>query len=55
MDSKAVIPCPDPGCVDGVIMVCNAYSDMPLEGKAQPCDCCKGRGFIEACTSVIPN
>ncbi len=50
MDSGRTIPCPDPDCVDGTIIVYDAYSDTPLVGEAQICDCCNGNGSI-----VVPS
>ena len=44
--SIQAVPCPDPACVDGVILVNNAYSDNPLIPEEQPCDRCGGRGFL---------
>ena len=44
--SVQTVPCPDPECVDGVILVHNAYSDTPLVPKGQICDICGGRGFL---------
>jgi len=40
------IPCPDPECIDGIILVHNAYSEDPLKPEEQPCDTCGGRGFL---------
>jgi hypothetical protein len=40
------IPCPDPECQDGFITVYNIYAQDPLKGEEQPCDICKGRGYI---------
>ena len=40
------IPCPDPECVDGTILVHNAYSADPLTPEEQTCDTCGGRGFL---------
>jgi len=40
------IPCPDPECVDGIILVHNAYSADPLKPEEQTCDTCGGRGFL---------
>ena len=40
------VPCPDPECVDGIILVHNAYSTDPLKAEEQPCDTCNGRGFL---------
>ena len=39
-------PCPDLYCIDGRIVVHNAYSDDPLRGEEQACDLCSGSGFI---------
>ena len=44
--SIQAVPCPDPECVDGVILVNNAYSDNPLVPEEQSCDRCGGRGFL---------
>lgn len=41
-----IIPCPDPLCKNGVIIVHNAYSANPLQGEKQICEACDGRGFI---------
>lgn len=38
------VPCSDPECVDGKILVYDAYSANPLEGEEQPCDRCNGTG-----------
>ena len=43
--SVEVVPCPDPTCVDGVILVHNAYKD-PLVPEEQPCDRCGGKGYL---------
>ena len=40
------IPCPDPECVNGIILVYNAYSADPLKPEEQLCDTCKGRSFL---------
>ena len=40
------IPCPDPTCHVGKIIVHNAYDPNPLVGKRQPCDRCGGNGFL---------
>ncbi len=40
------IPCPDPECADGIILVHNAYSPEPLKPEEQICDICGGRGFL---------
>ena len=40
------IPCPDPECVDGKILVYNAYSATPLVPEEQPCDTCDGNVFL---------
>ncbi len=40
------IPCPDPECEDGIILVHNAYNPDPLKPEEQICDCCKGKGFM---------
>jgi hypothetical protein len=47
-------PCPDPECVDGMILVHNAYSEDPLKPEAQICDTCGGRGFL-MCESITNN
>lgn len=39
-------PCPDPECIDGKILVYNAYSADPLKPEVQPCDICNGTGFL---------
>ncbi len=52
--SIEAMPCPDPACVDGVILVHNAYSDTPLEPEKQICDRCHGRSYI-VCEPVIGN
>lgn len=39
-------PCPDPHCIDGRIVVHNAYSGDPLKGEEQICDLCSGNGFL---------
>jgi hypothetical protein len=44
--SVQVIPCPDPNCVDGIILVHNAYSEDPLTPEKQVCDMCGGRSFL---------
>lgn len=42
------IPCQNPGCSDGVIIVYNAYETgedgLPL-GHEETCDFCGGKGF----------
>ena len=48
------VPCPDPECVDGIILVHNAYSVDPLKPAKQPCDTCGGRGFL-VCESTTNN
>ncbi len=40
------IPCPDPECVNGIILVSNAYNPDPLAAEEQPCDTCNGSGFL---------
>ncbi len=40
------IPCPDSECVDGLILVNNAYSSDPLIGSPQKCDTCHGNGYL---------
>lgn len=40
------VPCPDPDCVDGKILVNNVYSANPLIPEEQPCDICDGTGFV---------
>ena len=44
--SVQAIPCPDPECVDGIILVYNAYSANPLVPEEQICDTCGGRSFL---------
>ncbi len=44
--SITTIPCPDPKCREGKIIVHNAYSSDPLVGKEQLCDRCGGQGFL---------
>ncbi len=44
--SITTIPCPDPKCHVGKIIVHNAYDPNPLVGKEQPCDRCNGKGFL---------
>ena len=44
--SVQAFPCPDPACVDGVILVHNAYSDDPLKPEEQTCDTCGGNAFL---------
>jgi len=44
--SILTIPCPDPKCRSGKIVVHNAYSSDPLKGERQVCDRCNGRGFL---------
>lgn len=44
--SVKAIPCPDPECVGGVILVHNVYSDTPLKPDKQTCDTCDGKGFL---------
>ncbi len=44
--SITTIPCPDPKCFVGKIIVHNAYDPNPLVGKEQPCDRCNGKGFL---------
>jgi hypothetical protein len=39
-------PCPDPGCLDGKILVYNAYSAEPLKPEVQTCDICNGTGYL---------
>ena len=40
------IPCPDPQCVDGKILVHNAYAPDPRTPEVQECDTCGGHGFL---------
>lgn len=40
------IPCPDPDCVGGKILVHNAYSSDPLVPEEQICDTCNGQSFV---------
>ena len=42
----SAMPCPDPACVDGVILVYNAYSEDPTKPEEQPCDLCQTSGFV---------
>jgi hypothetical protein len=50
--SVKAFPCPDPQCVDGIILVHNAYSTDPLIPEEQPCDHCEGKGYIvQECTT----
>jgi hypothetical protein len=44
--SIKAVPCPDPECVDGVILVYNAYSENPLEPEEQTCDICGGKSYL---------
>ncbi len=44
--STKALPCPDSECVDGYILVHNAYSPDPLKGERQKCDVCGGTGYI---------
>jgi len=44
--SIVTIPCPDPKCFNGKIIVHNAYSPDPLVGEEQPCNRCGGKGFL---------
>lgn len=39
-------PCPDPDCEEGVILVWNIYNPDPSIPERQPCDVCKGAGFV---------
>ena len=40
------VPCPDSECVNGIILVNNAYSSDPLKPEEQPCDTCGGKAFL---------
>ncbi len=40
------MPCPDPGCLDGKILVYNVYAADPLKPEKQDCDVCGGSGFL---------
>jgi hypothetical protein len=44
--SVKAFPCPDPECVDGIILVYNAYNRDPLKAEEQICDTCGGKGFV---------
>ena len=44
--SVKAFPCPDPECVDGIILVYNAYNPDPLKAEEQICDICGGKGFL---------
>ena len=44
--SIQAVPCPDPECVNGIILVHNAYSETPLIPEEQTCDVCGGSGFL---------
>jgi len=44
--SIRVIPCSDPECADGFILVHNAYSPTPLKPEKQRCDICGGKGYL---------
>jgi hypothetical protein len=44
--SIEAMPCPDPECVEGMILVYNAYSPDPRKPEKQICDRCFGRGYI---------
>ncbi len=46
MSYRQRIPCPDPKCEDGYILVYNAYNEDPLKGEKQPCDLCLGKGYV---------
>ena len=50
----AAMPCPDPECREGIILVSNAYNANPLEFEKKICDSCDGRGYI-VCESIIEN
>jgi hypothetical protein len=43
---ETFVPCPDPECDAGFIMVHNAYSSNPLKGEEEMCDTCKGLGVV---------
>ena len=45
MVSIKSMPCPDPDCIDGKIVVYNIYDEDPLVGEEQPCGLCRG-GYI---------
>lgn len=46
MNEPYAIPCPDPECEAGTIVVHNAYAADPLKGEKQPCDRCGGAGVV---------
>lgn len=42
--TTTVMPCPDPECVEGTIVIRNAYD--PTQREKQPCDKCNGQGYV---------
>jgi len=44
--SIKAFPCPDPECVDGIILVHNVYSADPLKPEEQTCDVCGGKSYV---------
>lgn len=40
------MPCTEPLCRNGKIVVHNAYAEDPLKGEEQTCDVCQGLGFV---------
>lgn len=44
--SSNLIPCLNPDCEDGEIIVFNAYNPDPLKPETEQCAFCNGRGFI---------
>lgn len=45
-ESVIVMPCPDPECKEGYIVVYEAYSSTPLVGHEEICGTCTGDGYI---------
>ncbi len=48
LSTPEVTVCPDPDCIDGKIVVHNAYSPDPLKGEEQVCDRCAGQAYLVA-------
>jgi len=44
--STNTLPCPDPECRGGFVIVHDAYAADPLVGEKRLCDRCFGCGFI---------
>ena len=40
------LPCPDPDCKNGEILIYDAYSPTPLVGKKAVFDVCRGLGKV---------